>query len=103
MPIAIRTRKVDDGKHKVVAYHDNPENLSEEELEDVTIVDSLPEKEDKKGKSSQIYYNPEKDKLWVEYEEKQGQYEYEVRQVVEALNEINDTLESIEQKIDSRF
>lgn len=97
MSVAIRTRKVEDGKHRITAYHQNPEKMSEEELEEVTVIDSLPEKEKKEGKSALMFYDPESGDTWVEYEDKPE--ESEGSEVEEKLDEILEVLERIEDKL----
>ncbi|PSG98921.1 MAG: hypothetical protein BRC29_02210 [Nanohaloarchaea archaeon SW_7_43_1] len=100
MSVAIRTRNVEEDKHRIISYHNNPEKLSEEEKKNSIIVDQLPEKESKSGKVAEMFYNPENGEVWTEYEEKERNDQEGMEEVVNLLQQINQRLESIDQKIE---
>jgi len=100
MPVAIRTREVEEGKHRIVSYHNSPEKLSDEEKKNSIIVEQLPEKESKPGKVAEMFYNPENGEVWTEYKEKERNDREGMEEVVNLLQQINQRLESIDQKID---
>ena len=65
--IFIRTEKFTDDKHRITMHHSNPDKLTDKQKNGGYLVESLPQKEQKLGKSAVRYYNPNTGEIWVEY------------------------------------
>ena len=68
--IFIRTEKITDDKHRITMHHTNPDKLTDKQKNGGYLVESLPQKEQKLGKSAVRYYNPQTNEIWVEYNDR---------------------------------
>ena len=68
--VFIRTEKITDDKHRITMHHSDPSKLTSEQKKGGYLVDSLPMKEQKLGKSAVRYYNPNTQEIWVEYHDR---------------------------------
>ena len=68
--IFIRTEKITDDKHRIVMHHPDLSKLTDKQKNGGYLVDSLPVKEQKLGKSAVRYYNPNTKEVYVEYNDR---------------------------------
>ena len=86
--IFIRTEKITDDKHRVTMHHPDPDKLTDKQKKNGFLVDSVPGKEQKIGKSATRYYNPNTGEIWVEYADRPlSPEEMEVEEAKEMFRE----------------
>ena len=86
--IFIRTEKITDDKHKIAMHHPDPSKLTDKQKKGGYLVDSLPVKEQKLGKSAVRYYNPNTKEVYVEYNDRPlSQEEMETEEAKEIFKE----------------
>lgn len=93
----VKTRKEND-KEYVYARHPHPERLSDAQKKSGTIVQEMPEREKRLGKTSRFVYDPDKEEVYVEYKDRPlTPEEMEVEEAKEKFRE--EGREEIKQKV----
>ena len=86
--IYLFTEPVSPTKAKVGVIHYRPDLLNEEQKARAIVVDSVPEAVQQKGKSAQLYINPQTKEMWFEYTDRPLTQE-------ELLQDISDKLDTL--------